>query len=356
MQQGTRVMNTCKTRTQRSGFTLIELMVVIAVIALLVSLLVPAMGVVRTKARVAKGNTQFTALDVGIEMFRGESMAGGRFPPSASDTDSNNANHQLIANPQGTSDSRDMTVAGAHLLFQAMLGADLLGTPGFIDTDQDGLWSDDTNSNQAYTYVGAYALDNDTTEPLKPRYGGAGYVDDKMKAQAKSLRQLEERGTIITMREIEDDTAEQLLFVDPWDHPILYYRANPAARWMLGDPNTDAPGVYQQEDNGIITASDASGYTSLGIDFGRGYDSINHYHKISVAAYPPRAPVLSSGINDILTDDGTYEDSLARFILDSSILVRNTPVMKDSYLLISTGPDGRYGTNDDITNWDRERD
>ena len=45
---------------------------------------------------------------------------------------------------------------------------------------------------------------------------------------------------------------------------------------------------------------------------------------------------------------------MARYILDRSNRVRNTPVNRDSYLLITAGPDGIYGNEDDITNWKRE--
>lgn len=323
---------------------MVELMVVIAVIALLVAILMPALSMARSKAKYTQAKAQFNAFQAGIEAFRGESALGARIPPSASDDPDD---HQLIADPNddGTPDSPNMRIAGAHLLFQAMLGADLLGTPGFVDTDRNGFWSDDTYRGKG----GAYELDTSTTLPMRPRYGGAGYVDDKMKARAKSLAQLQEEGSIVMMDGIAEDTAAQLLFLDPWDHPILYYRANPAARWMMGE-DIDTRGIYRQEDNGIITGSTAEGYANKGIDFGAGANPRGYYHNICVAVYPNPVPVFAAGANDLLTLPA-YDDSLARFILDPSVTVRNTPVRKDSYLLISAGEDGRYGTSDDVINW-----
>ena len=42
-----------------------------------------------------------------------------------------------------------MVVSGAHLLYQALVGADGLGTPGFKDIDRDGTWWDDTFRGRA---------------------------------------------------------------------------------------------------------------------------------------------------------------------------------------------------------------
>jgi len=54
--------------------------------------------------------------------------------------------------------------------------------------------------------------------------------------------------------------------------------------------------------------------------------------------------------------DTAYDHSFLRFILDASVKARATPVQKDSYLLISAGPDARYGTDDDVLNWTRKTD
>jgi hypothetical protein len=51
-----------------------------------------------------------------------------------------------------------------------------------------------------------------------------------------------------------------------------------------------------------------------------------------------------------------YANSFARFILDASVKARPTPVQKDTYLLISAGPDAIYGSDDDVINWTRKTD
>jgi len=91
-------MHMNRTTPARSAFTLIELMVVIAIIALLVGVLLPAFNSARTQAKRAQAGAQFQALATGLEMFRGDADVGGTYPPSSSD---NPDDRQLIADPSG---------------------------------------------------------------------------------------------------------------------------------------------------------------------------------------------------------------------------------------------------------------
>ena len=328
----------------RRAFTLVELLVVVSIIAILIGVLLPAMGSIRRKAKVVQTASQLSTLDQGLEQFRADSSIGGTFPPSAGDDPTD---RRLIANPleETTAQKPQTAVSGAHLLVHALVGADLLGAPGFRDLDNDGYWSNDTHRGVG----GAYELEDDGTE-VQPRYGGAGYVSDKMKEESIStLGELEETGKIYNWA---DDavrvsaTRSQPLFVDPWDRPILYYKANPAAKLMIA--TEEQPGIYAQEDNGIITGSQnglSPNYS--GIDFGSGWidDDSTYYHEIGDAVAP-------TPLDDMT--EAKFEYSLARFIHDPSIRARNTPVRRDSYLLISAGPDGIYGTDDDVTSWKKQ--
>jgi hypothetical protein len=109
----------------------------------------------------------------------------------------------------------------------------------------------------------------------------------------------------------------------------------------------ELPGIFWQEDNGIITGSHNGADPEYhGIDFGAGWidDDNTYFHRIGDAVAP--LPQVD------LTEE-RFEYSLARFIRDPSVQARNTPVRRDSYMLISAGPDGTYGTEDDVTNWTR---
>ena len=332
-------MRTNQPTPGRAGFTLIEMMVVIAIIGLLLAALLPAFSTVRTKARYAQANAQFGALDTGLTMFRTEF---GTLPPSAGDLKPELS--QYIADPKDESATELVWIAGAHLLFQAMLGADGLGTPGFKDVDRNGSWANDTHSGEN----GIYEIDKTTGKELHARYGGAGYVDEKMKERVKSLADLETQGVLVNLASFERIARNEPLFVDPWDTPILYYRANSAALRMIG--NDENAGIYWQEDNGIITGSDRKGKTTDGLDFGAGRVQ-GSYHAIRLSICPePVVPPGTDPAQEVLTNP-QYAGSFARFIINSSIKARPTPVNKDSYLLISAGPDARYGTEDDVTNW-----
>jgi type II secretory pathway pseudopilin PulG len=336
------------------------MMVVVAIIALLLAALLPAFSAVRGQAKIAQASAQFKALDTGINAFRAEAALGGSLPPSASD---NSDQRQTIANPQNPPDTPPaVRVAGAHLLVHAMIGADGLGTPGFRDVNHDakGLWSDDIHRklDPAPGRSGIYALYQTGEQAGKekfPRYGGAGYVDEKMKERVESLQNMLDEGKLL--RPPSPDIAlKEGMFMDPWDHPILYYKANATSLRMTGAQGK--PGIFWQEDNGVITGSDGDIQKDDGLDFGQGTEgSCNGgkcYHNIAVAKVPD-PPIQNYNPQTILTDT-QYDHSFFRFILDASVKARATPVQKDTYLLISAGSDARYGTDDDVLNWTRKTD
>lgn len=340
-----------------NAFTLIEIMVVVAIIGLLVAVLLPTFGTVRRQARKAQAQAQFQAIDTGVNMFRTESKLGGAYPPSASD---NRNDRQLIANPKSlrpaganNDGAEEVRVAGAHLLVHAMMGADGLGTPGFRDLNRNGKWGDDTSDDKD----GAYELDPATGDEMHTRYGGAGYVDDKMKSSAKTLRQMDEEGVVLNLSEGPNDIAiDELMFVDPWDTPILYYRASAASRRIVADVSKTGAGragIYWQEDNGLITGTGTGKYTALGLDFGPGLVD-GHYHAIYRNEVPPPGGDMATTLKNIIEEAGQYKDSFVHFIMDVSVKARPTPYRPRDYLLISAGPDARYGTDDDITNWTRQ--
>lgn len=322
-------------QTQSRAFTLIELMVVIAIIGLLVGLLLPAIKAATTAAKTTGTKATFQAIDAALEAFKGHSALGGSYPPSASD---NGTDYGLITDPAAGVTAR-ILVGGANLLVFALQGVDALGTTGFVDLPAtgNGVWWDDVNA--AYTV----AFGN----PVETRYDP--FAGSDLQENVSTINEMFNEGTVVETGSGSVDEAGHLRFyIDNFGRPILYYRARRAAPMMVTEPDVGI-GIFDQRDNQAFTGSNA-GIVGTGLDFGAGTD-----HTIATSLYPSIDPAVSN------LGSGTYGSTgmgggstFEQFIWDSNVTARNVPNRRETYLLISAGPDAIYGTGDDVTNWSRD--
>ena len=117
-------------KRKRTGFTVVELLAALGIIALMVSLLIPALNVVRNKAKETKQKAQFMTISLALEAFKNDY---GDYP---------NSDWSL---PTGTGVGSDY--CGAQKLAEALVGWDLLGFHPRSDFRSNG-----RNDNLEYIY------------------------------------------------------------------------------------------------------------------------------------------------------------------------------------------------------------
>lgn len=268
-------------RYKSKGFTIVEVLTVLAIMALLVGILLPALNMARNAGRVAKQRVQLTAIEQALFAFRNDY---GDYPPSS-----------LTQVPSGT-----QSYCGAQKLAEAMLGLDLMGfypKSQFNADPQD--YINKTGRKPRYLELetaNAFFLGDQggvvetglfrTTELSFTNLVSYGYVlcdaflDRKVNIGGKAIKA---------------------------GMPILYYRANP-----LGD--------------GL--------------------------HKV----FPDKATYnyMDNQLLVNLVNNSNNPDLIINKITDPKINNPSGnpwPYRPDSYILISAGIDGLYGTADDITNF-----
>ena len=312
---------------KKYGFTMIELLTVIGIIALLVGLLIPALNMVNTMAKEAKQKAQITAIELALTAFRNDY---GDYPPSSWDRP-----------PVGKGD-----YCGAQKLAEALLGWDLLGFHPKSEWTSNG-WDKTTGTN--YWIYPPPPLDQSNPlhrTNLEERRGPylelgsanayrVGSTHGRMDGLYDGPAPLERNTHVICdafgVKRITltlPNGTERFLA----GTPILYYRANTLYKTIdpAIEPNFEKR-LYNIYDNMPFTNAQILKPLNKGVQLPEGHRLGKLQSDNPLKNYP-------------------YQN-FYDYIQDPKVMTTPWPYRPDSYILISAGADGEYGTADDITNF-----
>jgi len=312
-------------KTRTSGLTVIEILVVVSIMALLVGLLLPAVHTVQRMAKETKQKAQFTSIELGLAAFKSDF---GDYPPSSW------SNPAIAGSPQD--------YCGAQKLAEALLGWDLLGFHPDSAWRADGL--DRNGGPLAYDPLRvnqAVSLDKRKGRYVELEHANAFRLGDSAAGARDGLFPDTSNGTgnlalaartyvlcdvfTVNDRKVLMNSSTIALpgvaaqMVSPGT-PILYYKANTASKVHVDAQVDPINRIYNVRDNWPLV--------SLG--------------KLADAFKP-----IAQRRRHPLEDANFFYE----YIRDLRVQARPWPYRPDSYLLISAGADGLYGTNDDIRNF-----
>jgi len=295
---------------KRHGFTLVEMLTVLAIITILVGLLVPSMTMVRRVATEAKQKAMLTSIGAALATFRNDY---GDYPPSDDRADR-------------------ASYGGAQKLAEAMFGQDLHGFHPQTD------WLPGS---------GIYGFPRPRPSEANLRERKSPYLDlstVQVVMVSDYYSRLIQCGTNPPLhlaayfiadvfgREKLTLPSGQIVKVGP---PILYYKANPNSRIYDGEADVQSR-IYNCTDNGNLIAA------------------TEQLHNIITRPPPCHFPAPSEYVNFALRHPDFFYGSPPTipfgYIQDPRVL-NPWPWRVDSYLLITAGADGIYGTEDDIKNF-----
>ena len=317
-----------KANKKRQGFTIVELLTVMGVIAILISLLVPALTLVRDYSKEIQQMAQFHAIDVGLEMYKAEF---GSYPPSNDNKD--------LYEPAKDHPEDDTPYGGANKLAEAMVGLDMLGFHSNSDFRADGM-------NLHADAFGALTIEYDVYHP-NTEYTVIEKPETALEnVQARKGPYIDlENANAFTMRDVYFNNTgsflagsgagvidDSLVLCDEYvakrqsgkktGMPILYYRARRIY-------------TQQDEDDTLEIADD-------------------------IYYYPDNQNLLELGMPEDENIDHVISDGIGNDYLEFQNMIINTqvtqikrPYRADSYILISAGKDGMYGTPDDQFNFSK---
>jgi len=311
-------MKSIKQSNKKAAFTIVELLVVMSIIMILMGTLLPAFNRAKRYARKVRQTAQFKSIDVGLELYRNEFES---YPPSDGE-DAGGDNHY----------------PGAMKLAEAMMGQDLLGFHPSSLFNKEG--KDASGTIDLY-----FRLNPPPQPPTQP------YLEN-MRARKGPFLQLESAnpysllelygvGNFENLGDTSCDPNGGIVLCDEYKRvrspitgnkigsPILYYRADVSSTTHDDTSLTTARlSIYNCRDNQEL------------IDLGIVWDIASGYAH----------PMADTGTT---TPDGLSPEweIFYRMTRDEKVSVIPRPKMVDSYILISAGYDGLYGTKDDVFNF-----
>jgi type II secretory pathway pseudopilin PulG len=282
---------------------MVEILTVVGIIAILVAVLVPTLSMVRRIAKETQQKAQLTAIELALTAFKSDY---GDYPPS------------------DFLDKAPYDYCGAQKLAEALLGWDLLGFHPDSEWNANG-------KNDAGTEIYPDPLDPDDPDDRENLRARRGPYLDVANANAFRLNQLfnvpgdfldADRFVICDVFGVRRITRTAGRTVRA-GAPILYYRANTSSKTM--EPSVDMEKrIYNAYDNHYLVT-----LGSLTPDGG-------------VGKLHPLGMDLES-LYDYDYNGGIRDPKIPATI--------RWPYRPDSYILISAGADGLYGTEDDICNF-----
>lgn len=303
-------------KNKKPAFTLVELLTVMGVIAILIALLLPALTMVRKMAKEAQQKVQFTTIELAILAFKD---LYGDYPPS----------HGL--KPNG---NPEYYYCGAETLAEALVGWDLMGFHPKSAWRLDGY---DTTGGDT-TYDPAKGRDNNTDGTPDTLTERKGPYLDLATANVFRLGASVAGAKDGLFDDVDPGTfdGDRVVICDVFSArsvtvgkktvkagtPILYYKANTSSKTIedLTEPRNN---IYNHMDNS------------------------NFIMYVKEVADQAKYPDRPTPVNPLYTTAFFY-----KYIQDQKVKAVKYPSNPDSYLLISAGPDGLYGTGDDMGNFD----
>jgi type II secretory pathway pseudopilin PulG len=296
-----------KQSDKKTAFTIIELLTVMSIIVILIGLLLPSLNMVKRYAKEVRQKAQFHSIEAALELFSGEQQ--GTYPSSIAKDDS----------------TATLDYCGAMRLCEAMVGQDLAGF-----NPNSHFWANCTVNGTDKLYdnppVGAPLWPNlaNPADNLKAR---KSYLQAD-NANAYRLRELYGTGNTAPF---SGDSENLFVLCDVYNRvknhdtgksigmPILYYKANIS--------NT------KHDPNDVPTPAD---------DKGQIYNYLDNDALVNLGPTGVIHPLNGATTNfyEITKDDRIT-------------ITTGRPYRPDSYILISAGFDGIYGTNDDIFNFEK---
>jgi len=312
---------------EKKAYTIIELLTVMTIVVILIGLLVPSVNMVKRFAKKVRQKAQFHGIEVAMELYNNEFEGY----PDSDETDK--------AVPQ-------QQYCGAMKLAEAMVGQDLMGFhPG------TQFRADCTDGGTPFEVL----YDN----PAAPRDITPAELEESKSKRRGPYLQLD-NANAYRMRNIygiepgDTDPFDPYLFVlcDVYTNvgnqrglnekvgkakigmPILYYKANPAGK---KHPYFDENNIWQgnvKDPENIYDYRDNHELVKLGMPFNPGIQ-----------------PRLEEDLTVSLPEPEGYRF----YIITRNYKIQTRtgmPCHPDSYILISAGFDGEYGTEDDLFNFE----
>ena len=277
-------------KQKSTGFTVVEVLAAVGIIALMVGLLIPALSMVRNTAKETKQKAQFATIELALTAFKNDY---GDYPRS-----------DWPLPPAPGSD-----YCGAQKLAEALVGWDLLGFHPKSDfrsngRNDDGEFIYDANNPIFFDQRRGPYLELATFDAF--RLGNISILNPGLFFDTRPLAP----NTFVLC----DVFGEKKIMLSNGKTvragaPILYYRANTSAKTIRE--------IYNAQDNDVL---------------------IQIKQQTDNKEQPLSRPA------------GQFQ-YFYDYIRDPKISARPWPYRPDSYILISAGADGLYGTSDDIRNF-----